>query len=63
MKYYIVFINNLDGFKVVSISSYDDYETQQQQFKIFKDRLDEYGFDWLGFPQVEFHEVQEVNEI
>lgn len=63
MKYYLVFINRLDGFKVVSISSYDDYETQQQHFKIFKDKLDQYGSDWLDFPRVEFHEVQEISEI
>ena len=63
MKYYLVFINKLDGFKVVAISAYDDYETQQQQLKIFKDRLEQYGFDRLSFPEVEFHEVQEVSEI
>ncbi len=63
MKYYIVFINTLDGFKVVSISSYDDYETQQQQFNIFKDKLDQYGLDWLGFPQIAYHEIQLVSEV
>ena len=63
MKYYIVFINTLDGFKVVSISSYEDYETQQQQFNIFKDKLDQYGLDWLGFPQIEYHEIQLVSEV
>ena len=63
MKYYLVFINNLGGFKVVSISSYDNYEEQQSMLEQCNLKLEEHGFDWLGFPQVEYHEVQAVSEV
>lgn len=63
MKYYIAFINKLDGFKVVSVASYDEYEEQQEAVEKHNQRLSEYGFDWLGFPQVEYHEIQAISEV
>lgn len=63
MKYYLIFINKLDGFKVVAISSFDDYESQQDILKKYSKNLDEHGVDWLGYPQVEFHEIQTLSEV
>lgn len=63
MKYYLVFINTLDDFEVVCISSYDSYEEQQAALEKYNLRLEQYGFDWLGFPQVEFHKVQALSEV
>ena len=63
MKYYIVFINKLDGFKVVAVTSYDDYDDQQKAIEKYNKRLSTYGFDWLGFPQVEYHEIQAISEV
>lgn len=63
MKYYIVFINKLDGFKVVAVSSYEDYDDQQKAIEEYNRRLSTYGFDWLGIPQVEYHEIQAISEV
>ena len=63
MKYYIVFINKLDGFKVVVVASYDDYDEQQKAIEKYNRRLSTYGFDWLGIPQVEYHEIQAISEV
>lgn len=63
MKYYVVFINKLEGFKVVAITSYEDYEDWQFALEKHNTRLSECGFDWLGFPQVEYHEVQGLSEV
>ncbi len=63
MKYYLIFINKLDGFKVVAISSFDDYESQQDILKKYSKNLDEHGVDWLRYPQVEFHEIQTLSEV
>lgn len=63
MKYYLIFINKLDGFKVVAISSFDDYESQQDILKKYSKNLDEHGVDWLSVPQVEFHEIQTLSEV
>lgn len=60
MKYYIIFLNH--G-KVVSISSFDDYESQQKSYSEMQERLNQLGFDWLGFPQVEYDEIQTLSEV
>ncbi len=63
MKYYLAFINKTDGFKVVAISSYDDYDSQQEHLVKFNARLQEYGLDWLAYPEVEYHEIQAISEL
>lgn len=63
MKYYLVFINTLDDFEAVCVSSYDSYEEQQAALEKYNLRLERYWSDWLGFPQVEFHKVQALSEV
>jgi hypothetical protein len=63
VKYYLVFINTLDGFETVCVNSYDSYEEQQAMLEKHNLRLEENGFDWLSFPQVEFHKVQAISEV
>lgn len=63
MKYYLIFINTLDGFEVVSISTFDDYESQQKAYELANGKLRENGSDWLGFNQGLYHKVQLLSEV
>lgn len=63
MKHYLIFINNLDGFKVVAIISFDDEESLQKAYKKYEQKLSQNGFDWLGYPQVEYHQIQTLTEV
>lgn len=62
MKHYLIFINNLDGLKVVAISTFDDEESLQKAYKKHEQKLSENGFDRLGYPQVEYHQIQTLTE-
>lgn len=63
MKYYLIFINTVDGFKVVAISTFDDNESLQKAYKQYEQKLSQNGFDWLGYPQVEYHQIQTLTEV
>ena len=63
MKHYLIFINNLDGLKVVAISTFDDEESLQKAYKKHEQKLSQNGFDWLGYPQVEYHQIQTLAEV
>lgn len=63
MKYYLIFINTLESFEVVAISTFDDNESLQKAYKQYEQKLSENGFDWLGYPQVEYHQLQILTEV
>lgn len=65
LKYYIIFINTLDGFKIVSINSYGsgEYEEYEADYFKFSSSLAQNGFDWIGGNQVEYHQIQLHHEV